>query len=176
MLVLLFTAALVGFAKPPLAVRKGWRRTGVRVVMGVTHAAAQLLTVTAVALVALSVGDAILDQPWFAVGATMIAGVLGGVASGVVLGAYLGLWDLPRRGTHGNEAFSAMRLTRHKNFLRIHIDSEGALTIWVVGVRRVGKKWEFLHEVEPGAEDASWLQPEPERPLQPHLVERIDIP
>jgi hypothetical protein len=66
-----------------------------------------------------------------------------------------------------------MRLTRHKNFLRLRIDSNGALSIWVVGIRRVGKKWDFQPDPE-GDDEASWLRPK--RPLRAHLVERIDIP
>ena len=65
-----------------------------------------------------------------------LVAVLGGTAAAVVFGLYLaGANRL--LGMHDNEAFSALRIRDFKNFLRLHFDESGALTIYPVGVERV---------------------------------------
>ena len=67
--------------------------------------------------------------------------VLGGLLAGVLMGAYLLLSNL-LLGNHDNEAFSALRGTSYKNFLRLHITAD-ALTVYPIGVRQVAKwRWE----------------------------------
>src|SRR2546423_921864 len=62
--------------------------------------------------------------------------VLGGTAAALVFGVYfLGANRL--LGMHDNEAFSALRIRDFKNFLRLHFDESGGLTIYPVGVERV---------------------------------------
>jgi hypothetical protein len=83
------------------------------------------------------------------------------------MGAYLALCCAFLRA-HGNEAFSAMGLTRHKNFLRMHIDDQGRLTIYPLGIDRSNDDWRYRPDA---AADASWLAPaDPER-LRPKLIE-----
>ncbi|MGH2394606.1 MAG: hypothetical protein ACRDGH_14150, partial [Candidatus Limnocylindria bacterium] len=69
---------------------------------------------------------------------------------------------------HGNEAFSAMSLTHHKNFLRLHIDAEGQLTIYPIGLDRSNHDWTY--DADAATSDASWLAPVAGR-LRPRLIE-----
>ena len=42
---------------------------------------------------------------------------------------------------HSNEAFSALRIPDWKNFLKLHIDPDGTLTIYPIGIRQVARQW-----------------------------------
>ncbi len=70
--------------------------------------------------------------------------VLGGLLAGLLMGSYLLLSNL-LLGNHDNEAFSALRYTGYKNFLRLHISAEG-LTVYPIGVRQVARwRWQNGH-------------------------------
>ncbi len=91
--------------------------------------------------------------------------VLGGL--GGVLGISGYLWITNCLGYHGNEAFAPLHHMDQKNFLRLHIDADGALTVYPVGVDRVCRRWRFCPEA-PAHEP--WLGPEgPD--ATPHLIE-----
>jgi hypothetical protein len=62
--------------------------------------------------------------PLFGVHMLVVGGLLGGVLFGLFL--------LP--GVNLNEAFSSQHLTTYRNFLRLHIDTRGELTVYPVGV------------------------------------------
>ena len=56
------------------------------------------------------------------------------------MGLYL-LISLNFFGRHEEEAFSALRIEDYKNFLRMHISSDGTLTIYPVKIKEVPRKW-----------------------------------
>jgi hypothetical protein len=67
--------------------------------------------------------------------------MLGGFVFGsLIMGIYL-LFSMNVFGRHGNEAFSSLAIEDWKNFLRLHINQDGNLTIYPVGIRRVPRKW-----------------------------------
>jgi hypothetical protein len=66
--------------------------------------------------------------------------VLGYALSSFIMGAYLYL-SLQFFRRHANEAFSALHIADYKNFLRLHIDQNGSLTIYPVGIEKVPRKW-----------------------------------
>src|SRR5207249_1128708 len=75
----------------------------------------------------------------------------------IIMGIYL-LVSLNVFGVHGNEAFSALRCEDWKNFLKLHIDSQGNLSIYPIGIDRVPRRWAKVEspragepEVEPVA-------------------------
>jgi hypothetical protein len=73
---------------------------------------------------------------------------------------------------HGNEAFSAARLNSYRSFLRFRIDEDGALTVHVIGVDHVPRRWRSdADTLDP---ERSWLVPAG-RPIEPHLIDRITI-
>lgn len=58
---------------------------------------------------------------------------LGGGVGGMVIGLYLAL-SLNLFGANLTNAFSALRLSSHRNFLRLHIDSTGDLRVYALGI------------------------------------------
>ena len=81
--------------------------------------------------------------------------VVGGLLGGFAMGVYLFLADR-LFGLHTNEVFSAQRIEGYKNFLRLHIDAEGALTVYPLGVRRVGRRWRLNQSARNGQ---PWFDP-----------------
>ena len=67
---------------------------------------------------------------------------VGGFAGSLVMGLYLFITDR-WFGMHLNEVFSVQSIPDFKNFLRMHIDTEGDLTIYPIGVRRVLREDEW---------------------------------
>jgi hypothetical protein len=64
----------------------------------------------------------------------------GAVIGPFIMGAYL-LISLNCFGLHHNEAFSALKIPDYKNFLRLRIAPDGALTIYPIGIERVHRRW-----------------------------------
>jgi hypothetical protein len=96
-------------------------------------------------------------------GMVMLGGYLVGA---VVMGIYL-LISLNLFGRHSTEALSSLRTQDWKNFLRLKIDSDGHLTIYPIGIRRVARKW---RERGPDEDGISKYRPEGAH-LEPELIE-----
>jgi hypothetical protein len=94
--------------------------------------------------------------------------VIGGLAGGAVMGIYLFLLQL--LGRHPNEAFAALHLSRYKNFLRLHLDDRGVLTVYPFGVRRVSKHW----QADPSKHGQPFYSPV-DRPKVELIERRIEI-
>src|SRR3989442_5215283 len=62
----------------------------------------------------------------------------GHLAGSTIMGVYL-LISLNLFRHHQNEAFSALKISNYKNFLRLHIKRDGALEIFPIGVPRLTK-------------------------------------
>jgi hypothetical protein len=98
-------------------------------------------------------------------GAEML--LIGGFLGGVLMAIYFLLCSVLGR-FHTNEVFSSQRIADYKNFLRLHIDSTGRLTIYPVGVREVCKKW----KLNPGAQNGQpWFDPDGCK-LEAELIEK----
>ncbi|MFI7602761.1 metallophosphoesterase [Actinoplanes sp. NPDC049681] len=65
-----------------------------------------------------------------------------------------------------NELFAGQGIEDSKSFLRMHIASDGTLTIYPFGVDKVCRKW---HADPDGAPHSPWLLPD--EPLTAHLIE-----
>ena len=92
--------------------------------------------------------------------------VVGGVLGGLLMGLYLALSNR-LFGLHTNEVFSAQGIPDYKNFIRLHLDNEGRLSIYPIGVRRVVRRWRLVPEASGGA---AWFEPE-ESTIEPELIE-----
>ena len=77
------------------------------------------------------------------------------------------LWATNCLGFHGNEKFAPLHHQDQKYFLRLHIDAAGTLTVFPIGVDRVGRKWQLRPDEPP---HAPWLAPSGPEP-EPHLIE-----
>ncbi|HJT68353.1 MAG TPA: metallophosphoesterase [Pyrinomonadaceae bacterium] len=154
-----------------------------RWLMGGLHGVAHVLGAFFVAIAAalftekLSGGDWIWRLGWFGgkdsfavdikvVFAGFLIFVGGFLLGSLIMGAYL-LLSLNVFGRHGNEAFSSLGVEDWKNFVRLHINEEGDLTIYPIGIRRVPRKWKprtgpHGPELEPDdrqATDAELIEP-----------------
>jgi hypothetical protein len=72
--------------------------------------------------------------------------IIGSLLAGFLFSLYLVIGDL-FFGLHTNEAFSSQSIADYKNFLRLHIDNDGGLRIFPIGVESVCKEWKYM----PGA-------------------------
>lgn len=151
--------ALVGFASKTGRRRRWW--------VGTVHLMAHVTVLLALA-VAFSLFAATLGWGGWATGAGLLATVaIGGAVGGsLVMAGYLWATNEFLR-VHDNETYSAMRIVEYKNFLRLHIDSNGALTIFPVGLPRVCSRWAARPD---GSPDAPWLVPV-DSGLDPQLIE-----
>lgn len=59
---------------------------------------------------------------------------------GAVFGAYLYV-SLNVFECHYNEAFSALRISSYKNFLRLHVQPNGDLEVFAFGIDKMPRKW-----------------------------------
>jgi hypothetical protein len=64
------------------------------------------------------------------------------------------LWACNLAGLHSNEAYGAMRIAYYKGFLRMHVGSDGVLTIYPVGIDRVARRYRLAPD---GPEEAPWF-------------------
>jgi hypothetical protein len=150
-----------------------------RVIMGGLHAIAHILAAFFIALISvtfvlniLTHGKGHLLIPWggfdfyfdLRVVIASLLILLGGFVFGsLIMGAYL-LLSMNFFGRHGNEAFSSLAVEDWKNFLRLHINEDGNLTIYPIGIRRVPRKWKPREPGTDGPElvsaDAAATEPE----------------
>jgi hypothetical protein len=91
--------------------------------------------------------------------------VLGGVGGALGVSGYL--WATNCLGFHANEAYAPLHHRDLKNFLRLHIDATGTLTIYPIGIDRVCRRWRFRPDDPAGA---PWLGPAGDPPVV-HLIE-----
>jgi Calcineurin-like phosphoesterase len=151
-------------------------------VMGGLHGVAHILAAFFIAIGAvlltglMTTGDWILHIPWFGgfsfpvdtrIPLLMLLIIVGGFVLGsFIMGLYL-LVSLNYFGRHGNEAFSSLGIQDWKNFLRLHINKDGDLTIYPIGIRTVPRKWRKTRDGS-----LSRMEPDPDDPAtQPELIE-----
>jgi hypothetical protein len=174
LVLLVLLTALVGFARPPDWADRGRRKPVAKVVMGAAHLALQVVAIATVLMLALGWASA-LDGVAFAVAASLIVFALGGVVAALAVGLYLLLAvNLPGGVAHANEAFAAARITGAKNFLRCHVDPDGDLTVYAVGIDRVVGRDDWRPDPGARGNDAPWLVP-PDGEPRLHLIERFDL-
>jgi len=141
--------------------------------LGLVHSAMQLA----------SIGAVMIAASWLAttlVGPTgarslvvflAVVALLGGIGGTFGVSGYF--WATNCLGLHGNEAYAPLHHQDLKHFLRLHFDTDGALTVYPIAVDRVGRHWEARPDA---AADEPWFAPTGGEP-EAHLIEepiRID--
>lgn len=160
--------ALVGFATPPRHMRPN-RAVWTKRAMGLVHTALHVAAVVLVAWLTLRVAS-LAPPGWLLTGTAYVTAlVLGGVVGSVVFAAYLTVANVVW-GAEDNHAFSAQRLSGHKNFLRLHLGADGALTVHALGVDRACRKWQAAPKAT--RVDDPWIVPTGESPV-PRLIDRV---
>ena len=157
--VLTLFGLLAGFAKPPASIRARWAKLGTKLAMGAFHTALHVATAATVAWVATRIFE-FADGFWYVTLVVVFIAVVGAICGSVAIGLYL-LLALTRLGTHQNEVFSAIREEDYKNFLRLHIEPDGRLTVYALGIDRVVRNWEL--DPDNPDNEASYLKPAPAR-------------
>ncbi len=134
-------------AKEPLA-------GAVRFVVGAVHAALHLLAIGFIVWLALEIVPDICDSPVVvAVVATVATGVAGLGLGPTLFGLFLWLVHVTRGSKareNANQVFSAQSIADYKNLLRMRLGADGGLTIFPLGVDRVGRLWDRVTGDEPG--------------------------
>ncbi|MDQ3642215.1 MAG: metallophosphoesterase [Actinomycetota bacterium] len=169
LLLVLVGLGMVGFAKPSTSIEKKRQNMLTRGLMAASHLAFHVAAVVGVGFLAMEVAALRWDGGWqFTLRFVFAMALLGAVVGSLVTGVYLGLWCALFKA-HGNEAYSAMRIEGFKNFLRLHLDENGVLTVYPVGVRRANTRWKLDPDQGP---EASWIAPlnDRHRPVA-HLIE-----
>jgi hypothetical protein len=145
-----------------------------RVLGGVTHALSHLIAAFAIGWLALLITTDGLGLTFGTSTQLLISGAItflvGGFVGSLVMGLYL-LISLQVFRRHSEQAFSGLRIEDYKNWLRLKIDAEGALTIFAIGIDRVVRKWKFGKQ---GGVDT--LMPDDNRATPPRLVDAVRIP
>jgi hypothetical protein len=171
-MLLVVWGGLIAFARPPAAAARGARKYAAKVAMGTAHLVLQIAAVATVCLAAITLAGGVGGR-WFAVVATGLAAGLGAVVGSLTVGLYLAL-SLAFLNAHSNEAFAAARLTGYRNFLRLHIDGQGVLTVYALGIDRAITRWRAVPDA--ASPEASWVAPErPEDEPTVRLIDRIRI-
>lgn len=160
----LFVWALYAFCTPDRG-RPRWFKW-----LGVVHGMAHLVLIlmltwlfAAVNLNVLGVATPELHAVVFLAEMMGIGGTLGALLFGLAL--------LP--GVNFNEAYSSQHIEHFKNFVRLHVDRSGALTIYPVGIDRV-QRWRLDPTARPGE---PCFRPRGGKPPRVRLIEEpITIP
>ncbi|HVF79993.1 MAG TPA: hypothetical protein VNA28_17000, partial [Solirubrobacteraceae bacterium] len=161
LLSLLVLASLVGM------VRFAHDASGIgRILLGLAHSALQVASVAGVLIAASYLSSAFGGQGvWSLLAFLAVVWVLGGISGMMGMAGYL--WATGYLGLHGTEAYAPLHHQDHKHFLRLHIQADGVLTIYPIGVERVGRKWSLRPDAPAGE---PWFAPDGPEP-EPRLIE-----
>ncbi len=146
--------------------------------LGVVHASAHLVLILVLMAVLsylnLSI-DAMTALPdfWLVVLFIVEMVVIGGFFGAFLMGIYL-LVSLNLFQGHWTEAFSSMRIVDYKNFLRLHVEGDGTLTIFAVGIERVPRRRQW-HDRGAGQRQGARYLPDPGSALSYRQIDKITI-
>jgi hypothetical protein len=159
LLMIVSLAGMVRFAHDASGVR--------RFLLGMAHSTLQLAGVAGVMIAASWLSSAYgLRGVWSLVAFIGLVGLVGGIGGMVGMSAYL--WATNCLGLHGTEGYASLHHQDLKHFLRLHIQADGALTVYPIGIDRVARKW-TLYPDAPAHEP--WFAPSGSEP-EPHLIEK----
>jgi uncharacterized protein YqgC (DUF456 family) len=161
--------ALLGFTHERRPSRK-WPARGLALV----HVAGHAVVIVTLAWALERAWGAWADDEPFAIGyrlgVALLVGLIGALVGPVVLALYLLVADTLAR-VNTNELFAAQRIEDWKCFLRLHIDTNGDLTIYPIAIDRVARRWHAVEEAS--TRQGPWLvpdQPIVTRPIEPPIV------
>ena len=97
----------------------------------------------------------------------VVCSIGGYIIGSFIMGVYLFI-SLHLRGRHDNEAFSALKIEDYKNFIRLHIDEDGKLTIYPFKIEKVERDWIDVKA------DEEIVSRQPKNEIKPELIETIE--
>jgi hypothetical protein len=136
--------------------------------LGGIHALLHFVVIVAsIRLAAWALAD--LSSPAFWIAFFAVLGVVGGLVGSMLTAAYLFVAD--HFGCNSNELFAAQKIPDWKCFLRLHLDEQGVLTIYPIGVEKTCRTWKLRTE---GERHEPWFEPNgphsPPRLIEPPVV------
>ncbi|MGH3963153.1 MAG: metallophosphoesterase [Pseudonocardiaceae bacterium] len=138
-----------------------------RFLLGMVHSTLQLASVAGVLIAASWLSSAFgLRGGWSLLAFLSLVGLVGGIGGIVGIAGYL--WAANCLGFHGTEAYAPLHHQDLKHFLRLHIEADGALTVYPIGIDRVARKWTLCPDAPA---HAPWFIPSDAEP-EPHLIEK----
>ncbi|RKG81221.1 metallophosphoesterase [Corallococcus terminator] len=142
-----------------------------RQVAGGVHGAVHLVLALLLTWGVSSIAAPLAGGLQWSLGRDFLSGLLlfggGALVGPLVVGLYL-LLSLNVFSCHPNEAFSSLSIPDWKNFLRLHFDKDGQLTVFPVGLRRVPRRWQRGRSPE----EPVWVpDPDDHRATPPALIE-----
>ena len=140
-------------------------------VAGGLHGAAHLIIALLLIWGVASIASPLAGELRWSLRRDLFSGLLlfggGALVGPLVVGVYL-LVSLNVFACHPNEAFSSLSIPDWKNFLRLHFDADGRLTVYPIGIRRVPRRWRRSELVR----DPVWVpDPKDTRATPPALIE-----
>jgi len=162
LLSLLVLASVVGM------VRFAHDASGIgRVLLGLAHSTLQVASVAGVMLAASYLSSTLgLEGVWSLLVFLGLVWLLGSISGIVGMAGYL--WVTGLLGFHNTEAYAPLHHQDLKHFLRLHIQADGTLTLYPIGIDRVGRKWTLCPDAPA---HAPWFTPDGPGP-EPHLIEQ----
>jgi len=155
MLALLLFAGLLGGTdvKPTALETKGGRRGAIqlaRLLVALVHTLIHLLLATALTYLAASIAPD--DTPWLAWPLSIVLLSAAGVAAGSTVFA-LFLFAVhrirgPRAPEAANQVFTGQSIADYKNLVRMRFAADGSLTLYPLGVDRIGRDWRYEGKLE----------------------------
>ena len=157
-----------------------WLHWPIKIMLGVAHALGHLtllLIINAVfhPIYALTAGDSF----WWTLGGVTVYSLLviliGGTLGGILFGSY---WVITSviGNIDVNQAFGALGIKDYKNFLRMHFDKSGGLTIYAIGLDKVPGR-EGWRKIDPRKDVARYNDHNPlimlRKVLNPRLIDKI---
>jgi len=161
LLSLLVLASLVGM------VRFAHDASGIgRVLLGLAHSTLQVASVAGVMIAASYLSSTVGAEGVASLLAFLgLVGLLGGIAGMVGMAGYL--WVTGLLGLHNTEAYAPLHHQDQKHFLRLRIQPDGTLTVYPIGIHRVGRKWTLRPDAPA---HTPWFAPDGSEPAT-HLIE-----
>lgn len=153
-----------------LAVHADFEHTLAKLCAGAVHALAHLALLALVAYLIAQPFAASATGVWLwlaTLGAELLAGLIGGSFLFCLFIFVVHRWRGRKASNHTNEVFAAQGIRDYKNFLRIHLDNEGRMTIYPLGVDRICRRWKL-----DGATGKPRFEPREEQP-RVRLIEKL---
>ncbi|HEX5348269.1 MAG TPA: hypothetical protein VFW64_14380, partial [Pseudonocardiaceae bacterium] len=138
-----------------------------RFLVGTVHTTVQLASAAGFMIASSWLSSAFgLRGAWSLVAFLGLIFLVGGIGGMVGMSGYL--WVANCFGLHGTEGYAAQHHQDLKHFIRLHIEADGALTVYPIGVDRVGRKWTLCPDAPAYA---PWFAAHGAEP-EPHLIEK----
>lgn len=123
-----------------------FERKPVKICAGTAHALAHLALVAGVAYLLAQPFSTSADGVWLwlaTLGAELLAGMIGGSLLFTLYLFVVHRWRGQKASNHTNEVFAGQGIRNYKNFLRIHLDGDGRVTVYALGVDRICRRWKL---------------------------------